>query len=575
MNEIVCDVLVVGGSLGGAAACLSAGRQGARVCLLVETDWIGGQLTAQGVCTPDENRWIETMGCTASYRAFRTRVRDHYRTNYRLSDTGREQAHFNPGSCWVSRLAMEPQVAMSILASMLSAYPNVNVHINTRAVAVETAGDAVTGVLAAGPGGTQTRFSAPFVLDATELGNLLPLAGVEHVVGAESRAETGEPDAPEEAHPEWVQPFTFPFALELRPPGETHVIEPPPDYGELKALQDYHILDGAMRGLFGDMGWWTYRRILAAVNFDEPAIACDVAMINTGSNDFMGGIVPTGSPEHDAETLARARRASLGYVYWIQTECPRADDPARQGYPEMKLRGDLFGTPDGIAPQPYIRESRRIKALKTILEQEIVEKDGQENAHQTGPRADFFPDSCGIGHYWLDIHKGGTPEPGRFLVTKPFQIPLGALIPARVTNLLAACKNLGVTHLTNGAYRLHPIEWNVGEAAGALAAFCLEQNETPRRVRETASLLRRFQRRLVEGGVPLYWWPDVPHEHPVFAAAQLLGAWGVWHGGASLEFRPDDLFTMAERTGSLRAIEGDLTRGQAAMTLLAEQDPLR
>src|SRR5206468_9538617 len=49
----------------------------------------------------------------------------------------------------------------------------------------------------------------------------------------------------------------------------------------------------------------------------------------------------------------------------------------------------------------------------------------------------------------------------------PFQIPLGSLIPKRVENLLPACKNLGTTHITNGCYRLHPVEWNIGESAGA------------------------------------------------------------------------------------------------------------
>lgn len=42
-------------------------------------------------------------------------------------------------------------------------------------------------------------------------------------------------------------------------------------------------------------------------------------------------------------------------------------------------------------------------------------------------------------------------------------------------NLLPGAKNLGTTHITNGCHRLHPVEWNVGEAAGALAAFCAQR----------------------------------------------------------------------------------------------------
>jgi hypothetical protein len=85
------------------------------------------------------------------------------------------------------------------------------------------------------------------------------------------------------------------------------------------------------------------------------------------------------------------------------------------------------------------------------------------------------------------------------------QSGLGALLPRRVENLLPACKNLGVTHITNGCYRLHPVEWNIGEAAGALAAFCLARKEPPRQIRKSAQLLADFQKRLQQDGVELHW----------------------------------------------------------------------
>ncbi len=77
------DVLVVGGGVGGVAAALAALRLGKTVILTEETDWIGGQLTAQAV-PPDENPWIEATGCTRSYREFRNGVRQYYKSNYAL-----------------------------------------------------------------------------------------------------------------------------------------------------------------------------------------------------------------------------------------------------------------------------------------------------------------------------------------------------------------------------------------------------------------------------------------------------------------------------------------------------------
>ena len=106
--------------------------------------------------------------------------------------------------------------------------------------------------------------------------------------------------------------------------------------------------------------------------------------------------------------------------------------------------------------------------------------------------------------------------------TLPYQLPLGALIPRGTRNLVAACKNLGVTHLANGATRLQPVEWAIGEAAGTLAAYCLQTRTTPHAVRRDQAHTRALQARLLQRGAPLAWTLDVPPEHPLFASAQRL-----------------------------------------------------
>lgn len=526
MPDLHCDILIVGASLGGVAAALSGARMGASVVLVERSEWVGGQLTAQGVCTPDENQWVETIGATASYQEVRRRIRDHYRSRYRLSELGASQAYFNPGNCWVSRISAEPKVGRDILLSMIAEEPGIDLRLRTAVVSLERIDDRVTSACVADAAGNRTTVGFEYVLDATDLGDVLALAGVEFVIGAESRHETGEPDAPDFAQPDWIQPFTFPIVVELRPRGEDHTI-PYVSWSieEMKAIQRYHVLDGAMRGMFGEMGWWTYRRVIAAENFADPSFPYDVAMINTPSNDFRGGVLPTGNDDADARSLAGAQLASLCYLYWLQTECPREDDPGTLGYPEMKMRCDWFDRPFlSISPQPYIRESRRIRALKTITQQDVAAprppilgaaKESSGNVLQAGPCAAPFPDSVGIGHYWLDIHAGASPEPERLLETRPFQIPLGALIPRDVENLLPACKNIGTTHLTNGCYRLHPIEWNIGEAAGALAAFCIARGTTPHRLYGNEERVREFQNSLIRAGVRLAWETDLMGENDV------------------------------------------------------------
>jgi FAD dependent oxidoreductase len=188
---------------------------------------------------------------------------------------------------------------------------------------------------------------------------------------------------------------------------------------------------------------------------------------------------------------AGARALSRAFLHWMQTE---------GGLPGLRLRPDVVGdTPDGLAKAPYIREARRIRARRTVVEQDIAKDVRGDHG------AAAFPDSVGIGHYRIDLHPSTGGDPYIDLACCPFQLPLGALVHERVENLIAAGKCLGTTHITNGAYRLHPVEWNAGEAAGHLAAFCSQRRTLPRAVRERPALLERLQAALDAAGVEREW----------------------------------------------------------------------
>jgi hypothetical protein len=171
------------------------------------------------------------------------------------------------------------------------------------------------------------------------------------------------------------------------------------------------------------------------------------------------------------------------------------------------LRGDITGTKDGLAKYPYIRESRRIKAEYTILEQDISLEDRMEitGLAKKEARAKAYHDSVGIGYYALDLHPSTGGGNYIDMASVPFQVPLGAMIPVRMENLIPGCKNIGSTHITNGCYRLHPVEWNIGEAAGSLCAFSINRKVMPRQVRNSRDLLSEFQDLLLNSGFELAW----------------------------------------------------------------------
>ncbi|MFG3436784.1 FAD-dependent oxidoreductase [Nonomuraea sp. NPDC047897] len=529
--EISADAFVAGGGLGGVAAALALLRAGRSVVLSEEYDWLGGQLTSQAV-PPDEHSWVERFGVTASYRALRDGIRRYYRDHYPLTERARAWRELNPGAGHVSRLCHEPRVAVAVIEAMLAPYRGagrLRVLQPYRPVAADTDGDRVTAVrLAHRDGGGEVTVVARYVLDATETGDLLPLTGTEYVTGFESQTETGEPSAPAEAQPLNMQAVSVCFAID-HVDGD-HTVDRPASYDFWRAYQppfwgdrllswrcpsprtletversftpnpgdDPRSVEADQRVNPGDANLWTFRRIAARDNFLPGAYASDITLVNWPMIDYLEG--PVIDVPDAAEHLAAARELSRSVLYWLQTEAPRPDGGT--GWPGLRLRGDVTGSADGLAQAPYIRESRRIRALRTVTEQDL------SLAVRGDKGAVAYPDTVGVGMYRIDLHPSTGGDNYIDVGCSPFRIPLGALVPRRVTNLLPAGKNIGTTHITNGAYRLHPVEWNVGEAAGALAAFCLDHSTTPHAVREGERLLADYQRRLVRDGVEL-GWPDV------------------------------------------------------------------
>jgi len=529
-----CDILVVGGGTGGIAAALAACEMGRKVVMTEPTAWIGGQLTQQAV-PPDENGYIEQGGSTRRYREVRNGIRAFYKRHYPLTPAAREIATLNPGRGCVSALCHDFRVGLSVLEAMTQPYianGQLIIAHGYEPVHAEVAGDRVKAVtFRHADSGQEARVAAAYVIDATETGDLLPLTGTEYVTGFESKAMTGEPGARELYEPQNMQAISWCFAID-HIEGKDHVIDKPAMYDFWRSyVPDIHPAWGSpllswsathprttqseerefipnQPRLNGDRNLWTFRRITDREQFTPGFHASDIVLVNWPQIDYLLGSIIDVSPEEKERHLRGARQLSLSMLYWMQTEAPRRDGTSGRGYPGLRLRSDVTGYgPDGLALHAYVRESRRLQAKFTVCEQHVSRSlRGKHGAER-------FADSVGIGHYNIDLHPSTGGDNYIDVEACPFQIPLGSLIPKRVTNLLAGAKNLGVTHITNGCYRLHPVEWNIGEAAGVLAAYCLGKNLSPEAVWEDAGRTADFQRELVRQGFVLAW-DDVPGAVP-------------------------------------------------------------
>ena len=529
---------VIGGGTGGFAAALAALRSGMRVILTEETDWLGGQLTAQAV-PPDEHRWIEQFGCTRSYRDYRNAVRAYYREHYPLTEQARARENLNPGNGIVSKLTHEFRVSVEVLQGMIMPYlgsGQLTLLLEHTPEAATTDKDRVTSVTVLDRrSGSKRVITASYFIDATELGDLLPMTKTEFVTGAESQSQTGELHASPSAMPANSQSFTFCFAVD-HVAGEDWTIEKPQEYefwrnyvpkltppwtGKLLSWETCEPKTLRRRKVFLEPNptesqstsenLWIYRRIADRSNFLPETYRSSITLVNWPQNDFWLGDLVTALPDEKAEYLKRAKLLSLSLLYWMQTEAPRPDGGT--GWKGLRLRKDMVGTDDGLAKTVYVREARRIKAEFTILEQHVGTQMRMQMTGKTEQEvvAESFPDTVGVGSYRIDLHPSAGGTNYIDVSSLPFQIPLGALLPVRMENLLPACKNIGTTHITNGCYRLHPVEWNIGEAAGALAAFAVSMRTSPRAVRVDSKLLKDFQGRLQAQGFELSW----PRTHAI------------------------------------------------------------
>jgi len=477
------DIIIIGGGAGGTSAGIQASRMGAKVQIIESTTWLGGMLTSAGVSAIDGNHEMPS----GIWGEFQQKLRDYYGGAKALA-TG-----------WVSHTLFEPSIGNQILQEM-AAIPNLDTAFNAVYTEVIKEGDGWF-VTYKQKGKTFTT-KAKILVDATEIGELLPLVRADFRLGMDSKNDTGETEAPETAN-SIVQDMTYCIILEDvgDKKGKRGLVKQPQNYDSKAYACACKREDGEMfGGVSGCEQMLDYGKL--------PNNKYMINWPNCGNDFYLNW--PELTMEQRANRLEEAKAFTQGFVFYIQNEL---------GFENLRV-AEEFPTKDNFPMIPYDREARRVKG-KTFLTVDHLERPYD---------FDFYKTGVAVGDYPIDHHRDknpeGTPEIDFINIRVPsYNIPIGSLVPETVENFIVAEKNISVSNIVNGATRLQPVVLGIGQAAGALAATSILEGKSPSRVS-----IRSVQNALLESNAYLMPFYDVKSDDDGFAAMQRIGAAGILKG---------------------------------------------
>lgn len=228
-------------------------------------------------------------------------------------------------------------------------------------------------------------------------------------------------------------------------------------------------------------------------------------------NDIYLNIIEKNDAQRQ-EALKEAKLHTLRFVYYLQTV---------MGFKNLGLADDEFPTKDQMPMIPYHRESRRLDAKSFLTLPYVSQPYDQEKA--------YYRTGTMVGDYTIDHHhlkNPNAPEIDFVKIKVPaYNVPLGSLIPKDLKGLIVAEKSIGVSNIVAGATRLQPVVLGIGQAAGALAAVSLKNNQDPSEVS-----IREVQQVLLNSKAYLMPFIDVKPEDDIFQAVQKIGATGILKG---------------------------------------------
>lgn len=473
------DVIVVGSDPEGIAAAVSAARNGMKTLLLSKDSTPGGLYTLGAlnfIDVPETRDGTTLVG--GIYEEFVNAV----------GGSGFDIVN-----------------AANVFQDMLTSEKNITVRYNAKFQAPVMNGTTITGVTVL-EDGQEVTYNAPYVIDATQDGDVAAAAGAPYTYAGE---DIGERDR--------EMGVTLVFRLSgVNWDSMTRYLTIKRGIGEL-------FNKSTSMGVSGNTAWGFSDEGYAYEPEDSAMRLRGFNMARQDNGDVLVNAllifdVDPLDEESREEGIERAKAELENIIPYLQDEF--------WGFSDCQL----VGTADDL----YVRESRHITCEYNLTIDDVLENRWQDDA------------IC-VTSYPVDVQPTKTQTYGT-VVGYPDQYAIGykSLVPQDVDGLLVVGRSAGYTSLAAGSARIVPTGMACGEAAGVAVAVAKSLDKSPRDLVDNSAAISMIQDLLVDQGAKLdhtQTHEDVM-DHWAYPGVKVLRSLGVLDGGYDNNYYLDDAITM-------------------------------